>query len=423
MRLCFIGNMNSIHVKKWVRFFCERGHDVQVISSFHYPEPTFHSANVVNITQASYRDFSRSLLSKVGMLSVAKKLRASIQRRSPLPDDTIYRKAERLAQQSEPRKIQERIDLIAANEDKVRDLVASFKPDLVQCLRLVPEGLLGFRIDFEPLIMFAWGQDISLWCTKYPELGELARRMLPRCTAYFVDNYRDIKDAHRYGFPEERFWHITPSGGGVETDKLQSLVSPTVQHNNTRSTTFLTFRRIGGSFIDNRPVLRAIKILREREKLNVRFKMIGRLTGPYYDIVRIQAKRLGISDYIEFEERFPYSKLAENISKYEFIVSSATHDGTTNALLETMWLGGIPLNSDLEPIREWITDGVNGYLFDINNPEHIAQKFMQTMSERQKHDEFRAMNRDIIRARADYNTCMSKVEKIYQEMIERYPNR
>ena len=419
MRLCFIADMNSIHVKKWVQFFCARGHDVQVISSFHYPESTFHSANVVNITQASAQDFSRSLLSKIRLLGVAKKLRSVSQKL--LPDNVAYKRAERLAQQNELQAVQKQINIATTNDNQVRDLVYSFKPDLVQCLRLVPEGLLGSCVDFKPLILFGWGQDISLWCRKYSELAELARRALPRCTAYFADNHRDIRDAHEYGFPKDRFWHVTPSGGGVKTEELRisRLQRP---QDNTEPVTFLTFRRIGGYFIDNRPILRAIKILREREKLNVRFKMVGSLTGTYYDIVRIEAKRLGISNYIEFEAPFPYSKLGEIISKYEFIVSSATHDGTTNALLETMWLGGIPLNSDLEPIREWITDGVNGYLFDIDNPEHIAQKFMQAMSERQKHDEFRVMNRDIIRTRADYNICMSKVEKIYQEMIERFPN-
>ena len=421
MRLCFIANMNSIHVKKWVQFFCERGHDVQVISSSYYTEPTFHSANVVNIPRASARHFSRSLLSNIRLLGVAKKLRSVSQKMfSLLLDDVIYKKAERLAPQIELQELQTFINLVNTTENKVRDLVYSFKPDLVQCLRLIPEGLLGSCFDFQPRILFGWGQDISFWCTKYSELAELARRALSQCTAYFADNYRDIKDAHRYGLPEERFWHITPSGGGVETDKLQRVGLHSV--NGTGPTTFLTYRRIGNYFIDNRPVLRAIKILREREKLNVRFKIIGYPTGPYYDIVRIEAKRLGISNYIEFEAPFPYSKLGEIISKYEFIVSSATHDGTTNALLETMWLGGIPLNSDLEPIREWITDGVNGYLFNINNPEHIAQKFIQAMSERQKHDEFRVMNQDIIRTRADYNTCMSEVEKIYQEIIGRSLN-
>jgi glycosyltransferase involved in cell wall biosynthesis len=181
----------------------------------------------------------------------------------------------------------------------------------------------------------------------------------------------------------------------------------------------MTYRRVGGPFIDNRPVIRALAILRQKYKIDARFVIIGEPFGPYYDQVRIEAKRCGVAPYVKVRPPFPYSDLAKVISEYEFIVSAATHDGTSNALLETMWLGGIPLNSDLRPIREWITDGVNGYLFDINDPEQIAAKFAQAVAERPKHDEFRRINRRIIKERADNKTCMSRVEEIYRELIDR----
>ena len=413
MRLCFIGDMNSIHVRKWVRFFCERGHEVLVISTSYYRASRFFSASVVSLPPPRTRD----ILDRLGLLQLAKRLQ-SVSRQL-LPDEVVLEQAERRIAETQQALIQRRLHLINTYKDKVRQMVHQFRPDLIQCLRLFPEGFLGSFCEFQPLVQMAWGCDANFYPDRYPEIAKLVRRAVSNCAAYFADSERDIQDARRYGLPANVPWHVTPGGGGVETDELGEVVHRSATREDKQTPVFMTYRGIGRPGTDNRPVICGLAILRERYKLDARFVIYGHQGGPYYDQVRIIAKRLGMSPYVKVLPPFPYSELKNVLGKYELIVSAATVDGTSNALLETMWLGGIPLVSDLPQNREWVTDGVNGYIFDLTKPEHIAEKFAQALAEADKYDQMRAINREIIRKRADYKTCMGKVEQIYRQLIEK----
>jgi glycosyltransferase involved in cell wall biosynthesis len=60
-------------------------------------------------------------------------------------------------------------------------------------------------------------------------------------------------------------------------------------------------------------------------------------------------------------------KWADVFRGAQIVVSPSIHDGTPNSLLEAMACGCFPVAGDLESIREWITHGQNGLLFDAND--------------------------------------------------------
>lgn len=69
-------------------------------------------------------------------------------------------------------------------------------------------------------------------------------------------------------------------------------------------------------------------------------------------------------------ERFgvlSYKKNIDLVSKSMFFLSVTSSDGASLSLLEAMSLGAIPIVSNIEPNREWITDGYNGFLIDIKD--------------------------------------------------------
>jgi glycosyltransferase involved in cell wall biosynthesis len=209
--------------------------------------------------------------------------------------------------------------------------------------------------------------------------------------------------------------HVTPSGGGVETDKLHRIGTRDLY--NYKIPIFFTFRRMGNSFINNVAVVEALKLLKDEYKITARFVICGYKSSPFYKLIKLKAKELGIFEHISVIPPFPYSHLAHILSKYNYVISAATHDGTTNALLETMWLGGIPLNGPYEPLNEWIEDGINGYLFDTNNPSSISKKMYQCLQDASRHEIFKKINQEIIKKRADYSTCMRKVKEIYSLIV------
>jgi glycosyltransferase involved in cell wall biosynthesis len=411
LRLAFLGDLNSIHVRKWLTYFASRGHEVHAIASHYFDAGSLSGVHVTNITARP--ENQRSLtLSRLGLLEPLKALRNRVQ--AALPDDLVWRASDRAIASEEAEMVARYDAMFLADAARVAELVRQIEPDVFQSLRLYPEGILAREVDAAPWALMAWGQCISLWADRYPQVARLAREAVQRCTFYMVDNYRDIEDARRYGLRDAQPWYVTPSGGGVETTKLARAAA----NDAPTDPTFMTFRRIGGSFIDNLPVIRAIALMRKKLGIDANFVIYGTPSGPYYQQVRILSKRLGVWDAVEVRPPFRYSELADVVSRHDLIVSAATYDGTTNALIETMWLGGIPLNGDLAPIREWITHGENGYVFPMHDPEGIARVFAQALEDRPKHHEFRARNQAIIRERADYQPCMAEVENIYYRLAQ-----
>ena len=408
LKLCFVCDFNSIHARKWVKYFCDRGDRVMVISSFAYPETDYHGAPVFSIRKALPWD----VLGRLGFRQPLKRVIGIAQR--CLPDDLAWFVSGRQIANLENAQLRMNLDLVPAAAVTISRIVKEFRPDLIQALRLYPEGLMAANAGVSPLVLMAWGQDISLYAERYPDVANLVRQSLPACVAYFTDNRRDMKDALRYGLSPDVPQHITPSGGGVDTAALDGSGSVLSK---SRPDCLMTYRRTGGIFIDNTPPVRAIAELRSELGVDTRFVIFGDCGGPYYDQVRIVAKRVGVIDRVEFRPPFPYSELAARVAGYPLVVSSAVYDGTSNALLETMWLGGIPVCSDLEPIREWITDGENGFLFDLYDIRQIATKFKQAIDSYCEFERMRALNREIVRERADYFRCMSRVRDIYQSLV------
>jgi len=58
----------------------------------------------------------------------------------------------------------------------------------------------------------------------------------------------------------------------------------------------------------------------------------------------------------------PYEKNLEFVGKSKIFISLTTSDGIPLSLIEAMYLGAIPIVSDIEPNREVIKDGVNGFI-------------------------------------------------------------
>ncbi len=405
-----VGDLHSVHVKNWVTWLCGRGHSMDVISSSYFPSEEFRSARVHNILPpppVSVIRQNRSLLHAVK--------RVKGMYRTLLPDTYIAGSAARQIMQLERRVVDEPLALVDEHSATVARLVKEIAPDVVQALRLFPEGMLAAPCDDVPVAIMAWGQDISLYADEYPRVAAKTRDAIARTAGYMADSHRDIDDAHRYGLPRDAPTFVVPSGAGIHTSVAIDVRRPPKALDEP---VFMTYRRVGGIFIDNVPIVRAIATLRRRG-IGAHFELYGDRGGPYYDRLRVAAKQHGVADAVHVNPPFKDEELPGIIRSSDFVLSAATHDGTSNALLETMWMGGVPICTDLAPTREWITHGHNGYLFDIRDHDSIVGALTQAVNEPDKHNEMRAINQAIIRERASYPECMAGVESLHREILGR----
>jgi glycosyltransferase involved in cell wall biosynthesis len=130
-------------------------------------------------------------------------------------------------------------------------------------------------------------------------------------------------------------------------------------------------------------------------------------------------KELDIGHAVELLAPVPNMKMAEIYHRAQILVSPSIHDGTPNTLLEGMACGCFPTAGDLESIREWITTGKNGLLFDSTDPRSIADAVIQAIENKNLREEAAGLNQEIISARAEYGSTMSRAGLFYENVIRK----
>jgi glycosyltransferase involved in cell wall biosynthesis len=415
LRLCFIANAHSVHVRNFMAFFVRLGHEVTLVT----PELCLYA--IPGIKVVNIRDLTRSQHVRRALrdISVLRHLRSwksraiSEVRRAILPGRSVLGAAAAMIASNDEEERARWNEAAQQIAPVVNRVVAEGRSDIVQSLRFYPEGLITAGVDHPRKCFFVWGSDLSGYGSWYPEVSSMMRSALRTCAGLLHDNAKDYRVAQSFGLPSDVPHLMVPSNGGVDT----SIGPPAVPDPLCTAPEYATVRRMGNMFMNNEPVLRALAFLHADYTLPATYTMYGNQFGPYYDRLRVLAKALGIGQYVHFELPYAQKDVFRAIARYRFQVSPAIDDGTSAALLETMWFGAIPIYSNVEPIREWIVDGKNGYLFEMNDPQGIAHQMLRAWQERERHQDMIVYNRALVRERADYSCCMSKVLDFYDSLL------
>jgi glycosyltransferase involved in cell wall biosynthesis len=109
--------------------------------------------------------------------------------------------------------------------------------------------------------------------------------------------------------------------------------------------------------------------------------------------------------------------MAELFRLAHISVSPSLHDGTPNTLLEAMACGSFPVAGDIESVREWITDGVNGLLCDVTSPDSLGRAITRALQDSSLRSEAKEHNLKLVGERADYDTVMPQAEELYRRLV------
>jgi glycosyltransferase involved in cell wall biosynthesis len=111
--------------------------------------------------------------------------------------------------------------------------------------------------------------------------------------------------------------------------------------------------------------------------------------------------------------------LATLLKKSAIYVSPSISDGTPNSMLEAMACGAFPVMGNLESLREWIDHGVNGFLFDPNDSDDLANCLQQALDNVSVRQKAQNINLKIVQDRANYAKIMPDVRNFYQYIIDK----
>ena len=410
MRICFVADARSPIAINWISYFIARRHDVNVISTYPCDQSLLNGAQVYQLPiafskfsrpghngkvqrQAGRRAFDRVLASLRGGLSP----RTALARFWVASFDV------------------ERHVLQAG------EIIGDISPDIVHAMRIPFEGVLAAKATpaGTPLVVSVWGNDFTLFANRYPHIASQTEQALLRADALHCDCNRDLTLARGFWrFSQHKPAAVLPGAGGVQLDVFQP--------NGARGA-LRDKLRIG----DNAPVVFNPRGFRAYVRNDMFIASIPEVLSRFPEAIFLcsglkgnsraerQVTRIGISENVRLLPVLPREEMAAFFCAADISVSPSLHDGTPNTLLEAMACGAFPVAGDIDSVREWIDDGINGLLCNATDPKSIAGAIIKALRDSEMRQRAARHTLELICARADYVQVMQQAEQFYLRVLER----
>jgi glycosyltransferase involved in cell wall biosynthesis len=397
MRILFVADGRSPIARSWIQAWIDRGHQVHLASTFHC-EPSLNLASLHLVPMTSRGSGRPGSQPRGGRLRTTHGLRWGLLLRNLVLPLALPLRARRL-----------------------RRLITEIHPELVHAMRVPFEGMLAARADpAMPLVISVWGNDFTLHARSSPLMMWLTRGALRRADGLHTDCRRDLRLARDWGFDDRRPAVVLPGNGGVAErvfhppsragepephlpptvaalpNDLPMVVNPRGFRVYVRNDTF--FRSLPG-------ILR-----RQPDTLFLCPSMAGEARA------RAWVERLELHGSVILLPRQSPLGMAALFRRAQVAVSPSEHDGTPNSLLEAMACGCFPVAGDLESIREWLQEGVNGALVDPAEPEALARAVSEALADEDLRAQAAAHNTRLIARRATRARVVEAASDFYRSL-------
>lgn len=285
----------------------------------------------------------------------------------------------------------------------LRGILKRLRPDLLLAYRVVSYGFAAGMTGFRPLVLAAQGQYI-------------VSRETPAFFRHFaIRAIRSAAMVHSWAPPmtesllglgahEDRILTLTR---GVDGDRFSFSEEP------KGPLTMLTTRQLE-PYYDFPTLLRAVERVRE-EIPRIRYLIAG--DGSARASLEEEARERGLGEIVRFLGPVPREELPGLLRSAHLYLSAVPSDGTSMSLLEAMASGAVPIVSDNQSNRFWITDGEGGRLVRAGDSDGFASAIAECWRRESWRKEIRARNRAVVEERASWGRNMERFLEAYREML------
>ena len=289
---------------------------------------------------------------------------------------------------------------------EVQRLLRAFRPQVVNAHFLPNYGWLAVRAGCQPLVLTTLGSDILLVPQRSPLHAWRTRYVLGRSDAVTADAQMLARAIAAFGVPAAKILTVP---FGIEAARFGSPAprpsAPLV---------VLSTRRLEPVY-DVETLLGACARLDPGERAAFAWRIAG--SGTREAALRTQAAALPV----EFLGWLGVADLDRELASAHLYVSTSQSDSTSVSLLEAMAAGCLPVVSDLPANREWITHGENGLLFPVGDDAALAGCLRQAAGDAAWRTQAAARNRDIVAARATWESNLAAVETLFARLAPSVP--
>ncbi len=363
MRLCYVANPNSIHVRRWVSHFLARGHEVHIVTC-RPVETTLPEGAALHRLHAPKIPRLRNLA--VGLA--------------------------------------------------VRRCIRTLQPDVVHAHQVSPDGWLAAMAGYHPLLLSAWGSDLLLAPRRAWRYRMLIRWALRQADAIVCVSETLAQAARSLGADPARV-EVVPWGVDL------TVFHPAPRSIAARHAWGLETGPVVVSVRAMRPLYNPLVIAQAIPHILSQVPRAQFVVRTYAADAQCLARFRSLVAQAGAEERVSYvgelpddRAIAELYRASDIAISVPSSDGLPQSVFEAMACGVVPVLSDLPSLREWVRDEEEGLFVPVGDVLGLAEAVVRLLKDADLRARLRANAIRLVQERADARKAKQRYEEIYEQL-------
>lgn len=287
-----------------------------------------------------------------------------------------------------------------------RRLTREIKPDLIHAGPIQTCAFIAILSGFRPVLTMSWGFDLMNDVHKNKWMERVTSFVLHKSTFFTSDANVTRDKAVAYGMNPEKTI-VFPWGVDLEHFSLSTVHRP--------PSVFTLFCNRSWEPLYGVDVLaRAfVKVVQQNDNVN----LILLNGGSQGNAIRQILQNGGALDRVAFVGQVSQTDLPYWYHKADLYISPSHVDGSSVSLMEALACGIPCLVSDIPANKEWVVEDENGWLFRDGDANHLAEKILAAISQREKLPEIGRANRRLAEMRADWKKNAEALMNVYRSLI------
>jgi glycosyltransferase involved in cell wall biosynthesis len=297
--------------------------------------------------------------------------------------------------------------LLARDLRRVADAVGA---DLVHAGPVNTCAFVAVRSGFRPILTMSWGFDLQEDAQRNLWWRAITRYTLKRSTFFTCDARATAALATAYGMSKNRM-SLFP--WGVDLKHFAPGGAPRVPGRAAQRFVVLCNRSCEPRYgVDC--VARAFALAARHVPAMVLVLLGG---GSEESKIRKTLTDAGLAERVEFGGYVSQDELPHWYRRADIYVSASHVDGSSVSLMEALACGTPALVSDIPANREWVEEGLNGWLFPDGDAEALADRLVQISNRRAELAGFARRARASAEKKADWQANFPVLLHSYEEAV------
>lgn len=289
----------------------------------------------------------------------------------------------------------------------LRRALSDFRPDLVDAHFVPNYGVMGALLGRHPLSVAAWGSDLLVSGRRDPLQRARAGAVLRAADLVICDSDNLADAALQLGAPRATLRAIP---WGIDRTRFTPA--------ETRERGLLLSTRMHEAVYDIPALLRGVApVMQRRPEAFLALAGDGSLL-PEHE--RLAAQLLPAGRY-RFLGRLSPGELAGWLDRAELYLSASLSDSTSQSLLEAMAAGAIPVVSDIDGNREWVSPDESARMFAVGDADAIARAIDAALGDPTWCARARERNMRVIAERGDWQVNFGHIEAAFEALAAGLP--